>query len=77
MAAPTFSASGTLFDNNVAPLAALNGSTPWNVVVVTERESSAAPTSRGCATVLRNDAKPLDTSIESISKAVVTAPSVQ
>ena len=65
------------FNNNVAPLAALNRNTPWNVIVVTERESRAAPTSRGCATVLADNAKPLGTSIESMSEATVRAPGVQ
>ena len=68
--------SNMLFNNNVAPLAALSGSTPWNVVVVTEREAPAAPPSRGCAAVHADDAKPLGTSIESTSKATVAAPSV-
>lgn len=63
--------------NNVAPVAALNTSTPCNVDVVTQRGYSAAPTSRACLLVVTKDVKSPGTSIEPVSEVAVTAPNVQ
>ena len=67
LAAPTSSTiHSNSNNNNVAPVAALNTSTPCNLDVVTQREYSAAPTSRACLLVVTKDVKSPGTSIEPV-----------